>query len=74
MTLSTKVKCPYCGHEQNCNVDKAVGHEVTLCYPEDGGCDNYYAVFWKASLSATTGTINIGKNNTSHVPRPSYVG
>ena len=64
MTLSTKIKCPYCGHERNLVVDSTAGQEISLCCPEDGGCDIMYAVFYRASLSATTYVIGTEEERT----------
>ncbi len=53
--IGTKVKCPECGHEQNHTVDikASIGRpEVTVCGPEDGGCDCYFAVQSKLHLTA----------------------
>lgn len=40
--LRTKVKCPYCAHENGVAVDPATGtfkKEVVSCDTETGGCD-----------------------------------
>jgi len=53
MTLRTKVKCPKCGHENNFVTDKNYGNEVVYCNCEDGGCDNWFVVKYRAVLDTS---------------------
>lgn len=45
--MKTKVKCPYCGYENNVeiNSENAIEKQVILCDCEDGGCDRYFVAF-----------------------------
>jgi ribosomal protein S27E len=62
MFLESNAKCPYCGHEQRLVaaigiVSETRGQQIVLCDPEKGGCDNWYAVFWNASINVTSYAI-----------------
>jgi len=41
------VTCPYCGTRNQINPNnpdvKQYGMNVELCYPDNGGCDKYFA-------------------------------
>lgn len=45
MPVYIHIKCPYCGHTNKvapAEVPNA-NQMVTLCYPDDGGCDRHFA-------------------------------
>jgi hypothetical protein len=46
-------------------VDTPEGQNVVRCDQEDGGCDRLYAVFWLATLTATSHTIGTEKDGAS---------
>ena len=51
------VKCPMCGHINKLELDEeeVVLPEkpfIRLCYPEDGGCDNYFVVVIHMKITA----------------------
>ena len=51
------VKCPMCGHINKLDLNEGEvifpGKPfVTLCYPEDGGCDNYFVVVVHMKITA----------------------
>ena len=62
MRMSTKVKCPYCGFEQDVVVEvekyaPRTGHELVRCDVEEGGCDELFVVSWKVAVTATARAI-----------------
>ena len=57
MILKTKAKCPYCGFEWPLKVEDAEGKKFVLCYPEDGGCDKWYVVFYSTKVTTTSHKI-----------------
>lgn len=42
MKKTTAIRCPYCNNVQNYDIED--GFSTLLCYPEDGGCDEYFTV------------------------------
>ena len=59
----TDVKCPMCGHINK--LDLKDGEEVfpgkpfiTLCYPEEGGCDRYFVVVVRIKITANAYAYN----------------
>jgi hypothetical protein len=53
--LFTNVKCPYCGNIQRVKVDindAEYSKRIKLCYPDDGGCNEYFAVFFSLIIQS----------------------
>jgi len=55
--LYIHVECPYCGTTQHINTDivknvSQYGLNLTLCYPEEGGCDRYFVYRINASITS----------------------
>lgn len=48
--MPVKVKCPYCGHEQERHAPSTQGHKLVLCDSECGGCGEYYVMSWKTEI------------------------
>lgn len=50
--LKIKVKCPYCGFENNIiiNPENITEKQITLCDCDKGGCDRYFAAFAKVKV------------------------
>lgn len=65
MALSTKINCPYCEHEQDVTADDLIGQDIVLCPPEEGGCDTWYVVFYRVTLSAKSYVIGTEKQRTN---------
>lgn len=61
MTLEITATCPHCGHDQTQDVDLAKDHmdgqEIIRCNKWDGGCDEYYAVFYTVNVAVSSYTI-----------------
>ena len=57
MKLSTTVKCPYCGNDVTVWADEDWGKMIELCEKEFGGCDYWFAVFYRAILDARSFAI-----------------
>lgn len=56
MFYTTTAKCPYCGFVGKFSVPKRTYNfpRVQLCYAPEGGCDRYYTVVTKVSVSTDT--------------------
>ena len=59
------VECPYCNKHNQISTRHAFVNQssmnVTLCYPEDGGCDNYFA--YKLDIKVQSQTYTITKHH-----------
>ncbi len=51
-----EVKCPYCGAQVPERGD-AFAMNIGLCYPEDGGCDKYFAFKIEKTVNVRTHKI-----------------
>lgn len=63
--MKTKVKCPYCGHENTVNIIGEGGMTrpaIELCDCESGGCDKYFA--YTLEVKTTTTAIKLGEPST----------
>lgn len=67
MRLKAKTTCPYCGHSQLVTVAHPSGQEIVICYPEDGGCDKYYSVFYRTTATANSYKIEIPEQENQEV-------
>jgi len=47
-----EIECPYCGRKQKHSINPSLPRniEIVLCEPEEGGCDNYFAVGSKVEV------------------------
>lgn len=50
--METKVKCPYCGYENNIeiNPENRAQNQIVLCDYEGGGCDKYFVAFTEIAV------------------------
>lgn len=57
--MRAKVKCPYCGLENNIIINPEIIAEkqIVLCDCEEGGCDRYFAAFAKINVQCEGKTI-----------------
>lgn len=53
--MKSKVKCPYCGWENNLliNPEKVMEQQIILCDCNEGGCDKYFAAFTEIKVQNT---------------------
>jgi hypothetical protein len=64
MTLSTTVKCAYCGHCRDYSVTESAGKELVSCDFDSGGCDQY-AVYWKTNVLTTIRVVATDEEEVS---------
>jgi hypothetical protein len=65
MLLTTKVTCPYCGHENHFSAENTQGREFYTCNADEGGCDSTFVIRFSAQISTTVKRIE-GEGQTGN--------
>ena len=63
-----ELQCPYCGFMNKIYDARMLNKELTVCAPEDGGCENYF-VYEIKTVTVTADVFKIAlANKNSNAP------